>query len=221
MSAIGAGSYSDTYAALTQAINALDARIQVSERNKEIYEKYVYTNNCINRSIAIINQIIAYLKPLIEETQKYISDKRNMSMKGINNALRLAGEIISDAPDGIYFHLDGDEAWLSTPDDMNVDSTEGGGYRQISSTFIRSVLVETMFSKLHTIILDEMFSLVSGTNSAVLSLYLNIVCQDVQVISIEQKPQVYSNINHRVYKFNKTGNYTSISCEDVVRENKE
>lgn len=218
MSSFFTGSYSDTCTALMNEINRLDARIQVSEKNKKIYDEYTATNERLERSTAVCNSLLAEMKPLISVTQQYISDKRNSSMQDINNALRLAGEIIPESTEGIYFCLDGDEAWLSTPDSMEVDSVEGGGYRQISSTFIRSVLLETMFDRLHTLMLDELFSLVSPANSAVLSLYLNVMCQNMSVISIEQKPQVYSNINHRVYKFSKNGNYTSVTMEDVERQ---
>lgn len=160
--------------------------------------------------------LIDMVKPLLAGTQEYIDAKKKESMNNINNALRLAGEIIKDSAEGIFFQLDGDEAWLSTRDGLEVDMTEGGGYRQISSTFIRSAVLSASPHNLKTMLLDEMFATVSVQNSSVLSLYLNVMCQDMQVISIEQKPQVYSNVDATVYTFNKVGDYTEVTSKKIT-----
>ena len=164
---------------------------------------------------------------MLDDIQVYIAERRKNSMQSMNNALRMAGEIIQDSTEGIYFKIDGDEAWLATPDGLEADMVEGGGYRQISSTFIRSVVLGVNNGTLDTLLLDEIFALVSPENSAALSLYLNVICQDKQVISIEQKPQVYSNIDSVMYTFSKGTDYTEVHKSiikhgefDGVREEK-
>lgn len=210
--------YHNTCTSLAKTIQDLQVRIRVSEQNTKLMATYDENIDHLQTNVAICNKVIDVIKPLAIDTTEYIAKKRREALQNINNALRLAGEIIQDSTDGIFFNVDGEEAWLSTPDGLEVDLVEGGGYRQISSTFIRSVVLAANNQTLNTMLLDEIFSLVSPENSAALSLYLNIICQDMQVISIEQKPQVYSNISHVRYLFNKVGEYTTISKSIVNRD---
>lgn len=209
--------YTNTCTALSKAIADLDVRIRVSAQNQNLIDSYTTKVRKLEENVSITKEMLDELRPLLNDIQDYIAKKRTSSMQNINNALRIAGEIIPDSGEGIYFKLDGDEAWLSTADGLEVDATEGGGYRQISSTFIRSVVLDSNRDKLKTLMLDEIFSLVSQENSAKLSLYLNIICQDNQVISIEQKPQVYSNIDNLTYVFNKDNDFAEVSMRLIKR----
>lgn len=210
--------YSGTCRLLEREIASMTARVRVSEQNSKLKESLEGQVKNLNNGIAMCNQFLDLVKPLLDDTQDYIDKKRKYSMNNINNALRLAGEIIPDSAAGIFFQLDGDEAWLSTDDGLEVDMTEGGGYRQISSTFVRSAVLAANPHNLKTMLLDEMFSTVSVQNSAVLSSYMNVICQDMQVISIEQKPQVYCNIDAEVYTFNKVGEFTDVTHKTVKRD---
>ena len=210
--------YHNTCSSIDSAISELDVRIRVSEQNKKLKESYESKIKILEDNIVLCNLVLDSLKPMLADVQTYIAERKKSSMENINNALRMAGEIIQDATEGIFFNVDGDEAWLSTPDGLEVDMVEGGGYRQISSTFIRSVILDANMGILNTMLLDEIFSLVSPENSSVLSLYLNVMCQDKQVISIEQKPQVYSNIDNVTYVFDKSNDYASVSKIEVKRE---
>lgn len=201
----------DACARLGKAINDLNVRIRVSEQNIKLRESYEEKSGALKRSVQTLNRVVDIMKPMLEDTQQYAAKRRQESMQNINNALRLAGEIIPDSTEGIYFRMDGDEAWLSTPDELDVDDVEGGGYRQISSTFLRSIVLTANDKTLDTMFLDEVFSLVSPENTAVLSLYLNVICQDKQVISIEQKPQIYSNINCVQYNFSANADYAAVT----------
>lgn len=210
--------YSSTCGLLEKEIAGMTARVRVSEQNTKLKESLEGQVANLNNGLAMCSQFLDLVKPLLADTKEYIDNKRKSSMNNINNALRLAGEIIPDSASGIFFQLDGDEAWLSTNDGLEVDMTEGGGYRQISSTFIRSAVLAANPHNLRTLLLDEMFATVSVANSAVLSSYLNVICQDMQVISIEQKPQVYCNIDAEIYTFNKLGEFTEVTHKSVKRE---
>lgn len=209
--------YLNTRSALRNMIVDLEARVRVSEQNKALRESYEEKLRTTETNIRLTNESLDVMKPMLIDIQSYINARRKESMQNINNALRLSGEIIQDSTEGIYFQMDKDEAWLSTPDGLEVDMVEGGGYRQVSSTFIRSVVLAANADKLHTLMLDEIFSLVSPENSAALSLYLNVMCQDMQVISIEQKPQVYSNIDNIQYKFDKDNEFAEVTKTEVKR----
>lgn len=209
--------YTRTCSALRQAIQDIDVRVRVSQQNQKLRETYEAELSKLEENIALCNGVIDIMKPLLEDVQDYISKRRISSMQNINNALRMAGEIIPDSTEGIYFHSDGDEAWLSTPDGLEVDEVEGGGYRHISSTFIRSTILNSSLDTLNTMLLDEIFATVSTENSVTLSLYLNVICQNMQIISIEQKPQVYSNIDAVMYEFSKNNEYTEVTRKELNR----
>lgn len=217
MLANSVNNYHSTCNALSAAIQELNTAIKISEQNallKESNEQKIHT---FESNIILCNGVIDTIKPMVSDIQDYVAERKRESMQNINNALRLSGEIIQDATEGIYFKLDGDEAWLATPDDLEVQMVEGGGFRQISSTFLRSVITSANPEILQTLLLDEIFALVSPENSSVLSLYLNVICQDMQIISIEQKPQVYSNIDCVRYTFTKDNDYATVLRSDIKR----
>ena len=210
--------YSGTCASLSEAIQALDVDIRVSEQNAALKERYEAELTKMEANISFCNAVIERVKPLDKDVREYINQRYKESMQNINNALRLAGEIIPDAGGGVYFETEGEEAWLSTPDGLDVQMVEGGGYRQVSSAFLRSVVLGANPENLQTLFFDEVFSLVSISNSSTLSLYLNVLCQDFQVISIEQKPQVYSNIDCVRYTFTKDNDFAHVEKSIVKRE---
>lgn len=193
--------YRDICNQLARAITDLDVDIKVSDQNTKLKETYTQKLSTLEDNISLCNMVIEETKPLLNEAQEFLDKRRSESMQNINNALRISGEIIPDASDGIMMRLEGDEAWVSTPDGREVQDAEGGGFRQTSSMFLRKVMLQSNPELLQTMFLDEMFALISTENSATLSLYLNTVLKDTQVISIEQKPQVYSNVDGVMYQF--------------------
>jgi len=196
----------------------LDVRIRVSEQNQKLHDSYQEKLQTLEENIYLCKEVLDNVKPLLNDVQDYIAERRRESMQNINNALRMSGEIIQDASEGVYFQLEGDEAWLATSDGLIVDAVEGGGYRQISSTFLQSVVLNVNPNTLHTLILDEVFALVSPENSAILSEYLSVLCKTTQIISIEQKPQVYSNVDSTLYKFVKGDEYSEVHKECIKRD---
>lgn len=209
-------SYTDVCNLIDRNLREFIGRIRVSENNAKLKKNYEEQIARYQNGLKVASTLIEIIKPMAEDVQRYLAEKKAESMYNINNAIRLAEEIIPDAEQGVHFQLDkGGEAWLSTSDGLDVDITEGGGFRQISSTFIRYVVANSNPSILSTMILDEIFSLVSPENSAKLSQYLSLMMGDSQIISIEQKPQVYSNMDYTKYTFTKIGKFSSVTKEEV------
>lgn len=209
--------YAATCGALSSAIMDLSSRIRVSHNNQKIKDDNESQVDTYTKSISICDTILQLLKPTLDDVKQYINTKRAESMQSINNALRLAEEVVPDSEAGVHFELDGDKALLLAEDGLTVSGTEGDGFCQVSSTFLRAVIAQYNPAILSTLIFDEVFSQLSQENSATLSLYLNILCQNAQIISIEQKPQVYSNIDCTMYTFNKTGEIAEVTKTIVKR----
>lgn len=211
MSKDTSNNYLSTCSSLAGAINDLSVQIRVSEKNKELQQTYTEQLNRHLRNIELCNQVTEQLKPMIEDTHAYINTRREEAMLSINNALRMAGEIVPDADDGIKINLDGDEAWISTAEGRTVQNTEGGAFRHISSTFLMAIMLSTNQDLLQTLMLDEMFAQVNAENTAKLSQYLAVLSQNMQVICIEQKPEIKSNVDTTVYHFKKGEKYAEVS----------
>lgn len=209
--------YNSTCNRLAAVVRDIDLKIRMSEQNAKLKTQYQESYRKHENNIALCTAVIDEVKPIITDTQKYINEKRIESMQNINNALRLAGEIIPDSAQGIHFKMDGEEAWLSTQDDLSVQNTEGGAFRQVSSSFVRATVLASNPDFLQTMFLDEMFAHVSVENTSQLSYYLNILCQDRQVICIEQKPEIGSNIDTIIYTFAKGTDYAEVSKQVVKR----
>lgn len=217
MSTYASGNYYNTCNELVSAIQQINTSIAISEQNAITKANNESNIKKYEANIMLCNGVLDNIKPIVEDVQDYVTERKKESMHNINNALRLAGEIIPDSTEGIYFKLDGDEAWLATPDDLEVQVVEGGGFRQVSSAFLRSVVMNSNPDNLQTMFFDEIFSLVSPENSSTLSLYLNVICQNSQIISIEQKPQVYSNIDCVRYLFTKDEDYATVTKSLIKR----
>ena len=210
--------YADTSTRLAKVIQDLDVEIRVSEQSMKLKTKYEEELVKLEANITLCNGVLEKLKPLLADTKEYINTRYKESMQSINNALRLSGEIIPDAGSGVHFAPDKAEAWLAPQDGLEVPMVEGGGFRQVSSAFLRAVVLGANPDNLQTLFFDEVFSLVSIPNSSTLSLYLNILTQDFQIISIEQKPQVYSNIDCIMYTFTKDNDFAEVSKRIVKRD---
>lgn len=210
--------YSDTVVNLANAIRELDTKIQVGMQNLKLKESYEEKIRDKTHNVQLCNGVIEKLKPMITDIEEYLDNRKTSAMQSINNALRIAGEIIPDAADGIKFELDGDDAMLVNNNGCSVAKTEGGGFHQVSSVFLREVILASNPDYLSTLFLDEIFSLVSEENSASLSLYLNVLTQNTQVISIEHKATVRSNIDHIQYVFMKMDTFAQVQRINVKRD---
>lgn len=210
--------YSSTCVALMREINDADYKIKSTKANQASIEKYQKTIREMRAVLSGCTEVIRWLKPYTTAVQDYLAERRTNSLQNVNNAIRLANEVIADANIGARFNIEGKDAWLSTSDDLDLQLTEGGGYRNITSMFLRLVVLGANRELLDTVILDEVAAAVSPENSTTLSSYLNLLGQTMQIISIEQKPEMYANIdNVTVYRFEKDDEYSRVIC---VKSNK-
>lgn len=162
--------------------------------------------------IEICNNVMMHTQPVLDDILRYINEKSEQGQHRINQALSLAGDIIPDSMKGIQFKIENEKAWLEV-NEMNVDDVEGSGYKGAASMFIQASILQQNPQHLQTLILDEPLSKVSVENSASISACLPYICRDLQVILIEQKPEVYANFGYSWYKFFKDENGTRVEFE--------
>lgn len=204
--------YRSTCAQLNSAIADCTAKINLTQSNKQLQLSCQEKLDRHQRNLYYANQVLNELKPIVAGIKEYIAERKRLALLGINNAIRLASEIIPNAMSNVHLEIeDNGDAYVASPDSIDMNILEGGGYRQILSSFIQSVILESNPAYLQTLILDEKYALVNAEFSADLSSYLSIMGQTHQIISIEQKQSIYSNTPYLDYHLEKGDKYTSVT----------
>ena len=208
--------YSSTCVLLDKTLADLDYKIRLSEQNKKLSDTYNERIAADTNVVNWCNYVKRRVTPLVDDIEKYLNQKKKDALVSINNSIRVAASIVQDSMDDIRFEIDEDrgEAYVATSEGLDVQLMEGSGFKSIVSTFIRSVVMNSRPEILHTMTCDEIFSQVSVEYSAMLSSYLHLICETSQVISIEQKSEIYSNIDIVEYRFEKHDDYSVVTRID-------
>lgn len=205
-----------TAEALLRRAQEAQFRIKTTKENEE--KKDSERKNMAITKVASDNLaagIRAY-KGLIDGLTSYLDERRQQGNTAILQAMQVAAYIVPSCDTTIIPKVEDGEAWFETTDGIDVSRLEGGGYRSILSVLMRAVVLRSNPQYLQTLVLDELFAKLSVENSATLSGYLPILAQDMQIISIEQKPEVFSNTPHVAYRFYLDGGHTKVQREEVM-----
>lgn len=190
-------------------------RIKTTEANMENREKQSLNMKNAKAASANLEVAIREYKGLIDTLTEYLDKKRQQGNTAIMSAMQTAAYIVPSSDTTIIPKVEDGEAWFETTDGIDVSRLEGGGYRSILSVLMRAVVLRSSPKYLQTMILDELFAKLSVENSVTLSGYLPILAQDMQIISIEQKPEVFAKTPHVAYRFYLDDGRTKVSREDV------
>lgn len=205
----------ETCAALRRRAQEASFRITQTQENTSKRAKQEATMQQCVTAIQRLDKGIANYAALLEAITNYSDERKRDSNTAIMTAMRAASYIVPSCDDTIIPRCEDGEAWFETQDGIDVSRLEGSGFRSILSVLMRAVVLRSNSQFLQTLVLDEIFAKLSVENSATLSSYLPILAQDMQIISIEQKPEVFANNSHIAYKFFLDGDHTVVQKEDV------
>lgn len=208
-------SYSSICQQLTSEASVLASKIAIAKENEEKREKYTTMLKSVCAALTSYKNTASKLKHAISDITEYLGEKKKAGNMAINAALLSARNVVPDSMEGIHLVVDGDEAWLESSDGMLMERMEGGGYRATCSLFMRKVALSASTNTLQLLILDELLAKLSPESSAVVSQYLPILAQDCQMIIIEQKAEVYSQLNCKRYHFFLAEGETIVREEDI------
>lgn len=215
MCAEQAKSYSDICQQLTNAASVLANNIAVAKENEEKRKQYTFMQKNLATAIISYKNTASKLKHAMADISEYLGEKKKSGNMAVNAALMSARNVVPDSMEGIHLVVDGDEAWLESADGMLMERMEGGGYRATVSLFMRKVALTANDGALQFLLLDELLAKLSPESSAIVSQYLPILAQDCQMILIEQKAEVYSQINCKRYHFFLAEGETIVREEDI------
>lgn len=210
------GKYTETCETLRQRASQASFRITQTQENDNKRSKQEEIMAQCSVAIQRLDKGIANYAALLEAISDYTDERRKDSNTAVMTAMRAAAYIVPSCDATIIPRCEDGEAWFETQDGIDVSRLEGSGFRSILSVLMRAVVLRANPQLLQTLVLDEIFAKLSVENSATLSSYLPVLAQDMQIISIEQKPEVFSNSSHTAYKFYLDGDHTVVQKEDIT-----
>ena len=215
MFSCGQDTYSDVYKRLTSKATELHTKIAISNENsvklKKCEENIRITSLAVNMMLTSLQE----LNKLSIAIQNYLTERRKKGNMAVNTAIMSAHNVVPDSMEGVRFVMSGEEAWLESEDGMLVERMEGGGFRATCSLFMRRVALTAAKNTMQILILDELLAKLSPESSAIVSTYLPVLAQNMQIIIVEQKKEVYSRINCDAYNFLLTDNSTIVRKEVI------
>lgn len=208
-----------SYSSICQQLNAeasvLASKVAVAKENEEKRTKYSAILKSVCTALVSYKNTASKLKHAMSDIIEYLGEKKKAGNMAVNTALMSARNVVPDSMEGIHLVVDGDEAWLESADGMLMERMEGGGYRATCSLFMRKVALSADPNTLQFLLLDELLAKLSPESSATVSQYLPILAQDCQMIVIEQKAEVYSQLNCKRYHFFLAEGETIVREEDI------
>jgi len=193
--------YIDVISRMTKRINEADFKIRLTEENKNKKKSIEVNLTALKAVKADLEIAQALYKQSFDDIQDFVAIKRKEATNILNTALRTASNVVVDGEEGLQIKVNDDSAWLETADNRLVQSAEGGGYRGALGVFLRCALLRLNPKVLPFIILDEAVAKLSLEASEIISAYLPVLAQDFQIICIEQKPEVFANVDYEQYNF--------------------
>lgn len=142
--------------------------------------------------------LIGTIKPWMTDLLEYNAQKKKDSLLSINSALSVANFVVPSSMKGIKFKIEGKEAWLENEEGMDADRLEGSGYKGTVSVYLRNVVLRANPALLQFMILDEPLAKLSPESSAIFSTYIPLLAENMQIIWVEHKKEVFSNVENKV-----------------------
>lgn len=193
--------HTDIYQRLISKAGELSNKVETSKQNR-IKIKEATDNIKVYSTILASHKVVQKeISGLIDEIVEYLSTKKKNGSMAVNAALMSAKNVIPDSMDGVKLAIADGEAWLESPDGLLVERMEGGGFRATCSLFMRKVALSASPNTMQLLVLDELLAKLSPESSAIVSTYLPLLAQSMQIIIIEQKREVYANAECKTYNF--------------------
>lgn len=207
--------YSHECMMLREAAARCKERIRQTEDNKQ---KAVSLDNQIEENSILamdMDSVRQKVKPWLDDLLEYNAQKKRESLTSINTALSVANFIVPSSMKGMKFRIEGKEAWIENSEGIDVDGVEGSGYKGVVSTYLRTTVLRANPDLLQFIVFDEPLAKLSTENSVEFSTYLPLLAENMQLIWIEQKKEVFANMENKViYKFFKDDSEHTLALKE-------
>lgn len=168
-----------------------DMHVSATKESLHHQESIVERYKTCEVQTGILTQVMAATKSSIKIGQEYLSEKRANSLHDIRRAISTASSVIQNCPPIRLKTHSNYAALVCGPKDREslFDDIEGGGCRSSVAFFTRkSVLNNTPYMPL--LVCDEAFPTMSPETAQAFSHLLKESAKTMQIIVIEQHPDV-------------------------------
>lgn len=201
-------------AKLERAISEAGYRIQRTQEDAVRKKELAVTVEATRYGIKLYQLAIDELERLEKDLTEYNNKKEEEALSGIYAGIYSAQSIIPDSGK-IKMVMKAERARLvqETPHGLEVDVNllEGSALRAMVSFFTRDVFVENS-EFMDFLIYDEPLATLSGDSSSDLSRLFNVLGKRKQILLIEQKEEIFTNIeNLKTYYLSKVEGRTIIT----------
>lgn len=207
--------YNNECMKLRDIIARCDIRIEQTEKNQtqaSTLDMQIESNQTLANAMT---EVMRKIKPWMDDLLEYNAQKKRDSLLAINSALSVANFIVPSSMKGIRFRIEGKEAWLENEAGMDADRLEGSGYKGVVSAYLRNVIMRANPALLQFILFDEPLSKLSPENSAIFSNYIPLLAENMQLLWIEQKKEVFANVEDKVvYRLFKDDNGHTLALQE-------
>lgn len=194
--------YSSQCIKLRDIASQCKLKIKQTQENQQSFQSLEGQIETYTQMVDSMTYLMGKIKPWMSDLEDYNAKKKADSLLAINSALSVANFVVPSSMKGIRFRIEGKEAWLENEAGMDADRLEGSGYKGTVSVYLRNVVLKANPSLLQFMILDEPLAKLSPESSAIFSTYIPILAENMQIIWIEHKKEVFSSVDNKsLYSF--------------------
>lgn len=203
------GKDTDTLDRLKQKISLCEIRISETEKRRRLKEKLEKEIADITLTYDLLDKGEKDLKKKRKDTLEYIGEKKAKASSAIEATFYATNSLI---PSSSYTRLKIKNDQVSLVDEQNlpIELLEGSAHRATQSFFVRSAVLRNS-KYMPFMLLDEPLATLGPESSASFSKYLPPLCKHMQIILIEQKPEIFADAEDVIeYNFKNSGGVTTV-----------
>lgn len=196
--------------------NLLAAMIQCKERANIGRQNEKKARECISElkfyeeKRDALKECINWIVQEYKNIEKYLIDKKEVSMEMLKLAIEKAGMIVPDADaNGIHLSVNDKSARVLNGEGQDINLREGSAYRTVMGILMRYTLLKSQPDAVQMMLLDEAFSTLSDETASVMKEYLGAFKEDMLIVGIEQRNYLYDGIDRTVFQVLKGKNGSS------------
>ena len=187
--------------ALLNAIVQSKDRAALGKANSEKMIKLNEEEKYYKEKSSALKETINYIVKEYKNIEQYLINRKELSMEMLELAIEKAGYIVPDADiKGIHLSIKEKTARIVNDKGQDINLREGSAFRTVMVILMKYTLIKFQQDCLQVIFLDEAFSTLSDSTSAVMRDFIEAFKQDILIVGIEQRNLVYDGIERITYQ---------------------
>ena len=190
--------------ALLESIAVAKERIRIGTANVQKRVELEKELKFLQQRQKMHLETFQHMLRIYKNLQKYVEDRKELSMEMLQEAVHKAGLIVPDADvKGLHLAFSNKSARVLTETGQDVNQREGGAFRAALGILMRYALLSFQAGKCQVMFLDESFSAMIDSTADTMREYINAFKDDMLIVGIEQRSYLYEGIDREIYEASK------------------